>query len=55
VLDGVKYNGKDAMATALLDEELQLSVLERAKEAKRNCVKPPSLKVEESEDQKIEE
>ncbi|KKN37885.1 hypothetical protein LCGC14_0758940 [marine sediment metagenome] len=55
ILDGVKYNGKDAMATALLDEELQLSVLERAKEAKRNCVKPPILKEEESEDPKEEE
>lgn len=57
VLDGVKYNGKDAMATALLDEELQLSVLERSKEAKRNCISPPSLKENEaeSEDSKEEE
>lgn len=37
-LDGVKYNGKDAMASALEDETLQLSVLERIKEAKRNHI-----------------
>ncbi|KKN17599.1 hypothetical protein LCGC14_0964320 [marine sediment metagenome] len=37
-LDGVKYNSKDAMAEALKDEELQLSVFERVKEAKMNCV-----------------
>ena len=45
------------MATALLDEELQLSVLERAKEAKKTYVKPPTLKedVEEIEDQELEE
>jgi recombination protein RecA len=35
ILDEEKYNGKDAMAEALLDEELQLSVLERVKEAKQ--------------------
>lgn len=34
VLDGVKYNGKDMIASALLDEELQASVLERVKSAK---------------------
>lgn len=36
ILDGVKYNGKDAIAEALLDTELQQSVLERIKEAKKN-------------------
>lgn len=34
ILDGEKYNGKEAIADALLDEKLQLSVLERAKKAK---------------------
>jgi len=51
LLDGVKYNGKDAMATALLDEELQRSVLDRAIEAKKNCVKPASKQaIEDTED-----
>jgi recombination protein RecA len=49
VLDGEKYNGKDAMAEALLDEELQLSVLERVKEAKRNCKSKPII-VEETKE-----
>lgn len=48
VLDGVKYNGKDAIADALLDEELQLSVLQRVKDAKKNFKKAPaSLETEE--------
>jgi len=42
-LDGVKYNGKDAMATALTEEDLMLSVLERAKDAKKNAVIKLSL------------
>lgn len=36
LLDGVKYKGKDAIADALLNEELQQSVLARIKEAKAN-------------------
>lgn len=47
-LDGIKYNGKEAMANMLLNnEELQHYVLERAKEAKRNCVKPLLLNDED--------
>ena len=53
-LDGVKYNGKDAMAEALLDEELQRSVLERAIEAKRNCVRPVS-QTETDDTEEVEE
>lgn len=34
VLDGEKYNGKDAIAEALLDLDMQASVLERVKEVK---------------------
>lgn len=54
ILDGEKYNGKDAMAEALLDKELQLSVLERVKEAKLSCSRKPitikqKTKVEEVE------
>lgn len=37
-LDGVKYNGKDAIAEALLDKELQDSVMERVREAKANWI-----------------
>jgi len=53
VLDGVKYNGKDAIAEALKDEELQLSIFEKAKEAKRNLVVPK--KVEENSEEETEE
>jgi len=53
ILDDEKYNGKDAMAEALLDEELQLSVFERIKEAKENI--KSSEKVEEIEEIEIEE
>lgn len=35
-LDGIKYNGKDAIAEALKDEQLQQSVFERVKQAKMN-------------------
>lgn len=37
-LDGEKYKGKDAIANALLDDELRNSVLERAKEAKASSL-----------------
>jgi len=37
-LDGVKYNGKDAIADALLDPTLQESVMLRVKDAKANNV-----------------
>ncbi len=52
VLDGVKYNGKGAIEEALKDEELQLSVFERAKEAKMNCIVPAKVQeeVEETEE-----
>jgi recombination protein RecA len=41
-LDGVKYNGKDAIADALKDESLQLSIFQRIKEAKA-VFKPSAL------------
>jgi len=53
ILDDIKYSGKDAIAEALMDENLQLSVIERAKEAKRDCVKVE--KNIETEDQEVEE
>ncbi len=37
-LDGIKYSGKDDIAEALKEETLQQSVLERVKEAKKNCI-----------------
>lgn len=40
ILDGEKYNGKDAITNALLDEELAASVLTRAKDAKLNYSVP---------------
>lgn len=44
ILDGEKYNGKEAMSKALEEnEELATSVLERAKEAKRTGVKAGGL------------
>lgn len=49
ILDGEKYNGKDAIAEALLDNELQLSLLEKIKEAKRNCA-AASIPVDDTED-----
>lgn len=54
VLDGEKYNGKDAMAEALLDEELQASVLERVKEAKQN-LRSASVTVVADVNEEIEE
>jgi recombination protein RecA len=53
VLDGVKYNGKDAMANALLDEELQLSLLQEVKEAKKR-LKPKLLQQNDDEEVEIE-
>ena len=38
ILDDEKYNGKDAMAEALIDPELQLDIFERVKEAKKNIM-----------------
>jgi recombination protein RecA len=49
VLDGEKYNGKDAIAEVLLDEELQVSVFERVQEAKQNCKSKPII-IEETEE-----
>lgn len=37
-LDGVKYNGKDAIAAVLSDETLQASVMERVKTAKSQMI-----------------
>lgn len=54
-LDGVKYNGKDAIAAALLDEELQLSVLERAKEAKANMTRPVATTTEDGGEEQAQE
>lgn len=55
-LNGVKYNGKDAMAAALEDEELQLSVLEKAKEAKANRIVPVvSVPVEDNNEEEEED
>lgn len=51
VLDGEKYNGKDTMAEALLNKDLQLSVLERVKEAKRNNTKTVTIEDIAVEDQ----
>jgi recombination protein RecA len=52
-LDGVKYNGKDAIANALLsDPDLMNDVFERVKEAKANYVPvalPTELESEEEE------
>lgn len=36
ILDGVKYNGKEAIAEALMDEKLRKDVLSRSKNAKMN-------------------
>lgn len=50
LLDGVKYNGKDAMSSALdNDKELCLSVLSRAKEAKQNNISINNVQDEENE------
>ena len=38
MLDGEKYNGKDAMAAELLNEDLQLSIFERVKKAKETMM-----------------
>lgn len=54
-LDGVRYNGKDAIAAALLDEELQLSVLERAKEAKANMIRPVATITEDVGEEQVQE
>lgn len=54
ILDDVKYNGKDAIAEALLDGDLQQSVLERIKEAKRNLRRGPLVSVVEVADEEVE-
>jgi len=51
-LDGVKYKGKDAMAEALLENDLWKDVLERAKEAKLTYKAVPST--EEVEPEEVE-
>lgn len=48
ILDGVTYKGKDAVATALLDADLQNSVFERIKEAKTSWVPQASQNVDEN-------
>lgn len=53
ILDGDKYNGKDAMAAALLDDELRQSVLERSIEAKKT--KTRIVPVESIDDEESEE
>jgi len=57
VLDGIKYNGKDAISEAIKnDAALQLSLLERIKEAKKNFVGVIlENKDEESEEDKLTE
>jgi recombination protein RecA len=50
-LDGVKYNGKDAIADALLDTDLQENVMTRVKEAKANNVSVAVLDDEQSEEE----
>jgi recombination protein RecA len=56
VLDGVQYNGKDDIAKALADETLQASVVERAKEAKKNFLitAPPEPKDDDSDTEDLE-
>jgi recombination protein RecA len=55
VLDGVKYNGKDAIAEAIKkDPELQLSLLDRSKEAKKNYKGPVLTEPDEENDEEIE-
>lgn len=51
VLDDVKYNGKDAMAEALLDEALSADVLSRIKEAKKNMRRQPKAADEISDEE----
>lgn len=50
ILDGEKYNGKDAIAEVLLDKDLQVSLLEKIKEAKKNC-KIAATTIEEIEEE----
>ena len=57
-LDGVKYKGKDAIADALLDEELQASVFEKVKEAKANYRPinvPVDVDIEDEDQEEVEE
>ena len=54
-LDGIKYNGKDAIAQALLDEDLQKSVLSRAIEAKKNNISVAQSKDDEDDTEEVEE
>jgi recombination protein RecA len=54
VLDGNKYNGKDAMAEALLDKELQADILERVKNAKKNLHGKPIVNIEEETQEEVE-
>lgn len=53
-LDGVKYKGKDAISEALMDEDLQNSVLERAIDAKSKMLTISATNLyEEDEDTDI--
>jgi len=56
VLDGIKYNGKDAVSEAIKnDSSLQISLLERTKEAKKNFVGVILDSDSDSETEEIEE
>ena len=56
VLDGVKYNGKDDIATAIKnDPALMQSLLERSKEAKKNYNGPVATNDEDAQDNGTED
>jgi len=55
ILDDVKYNGKEAMAEVLEDEDLQQSILERAKEVKKSYKINAAPLVPDSADETDEE
>ena len=56
VLDGVKYNGKDAIAEAIKDDKaLQASLLDRAKEAKKNYTGPVLIDATDEEQEEAAE
>lgn len=54
-LDGVKYKGKDAIAEALLDDELRESVFLRSKEAKQLAMPISTSNENEIEEEETEE
>lgn len=55
ILDGVKYNGKTAMAEALLNEEVQADLLERVKEAKKMSNETKNNTIDEQNDDEGED